>query len=45
MKKLFKKLNRVDKKVYDIKQVEEYLEKIEGIKRNTLVPNQYNNLF
>lgn len=44
MRNLFKKSNRIDKKIYDLKQVEQYLDKIEGIKRDyqaSNISNQY----
>lgn len=34
MKNLFKNSDRIDKKIYDLKQVKEYLDKIESIKRD-----------
>jgi uncharacterized protein YdcH (DUF465 family) len=34
LKKLFRKSNRIDKKIYDMKQIEGYLDKVEGIKRD-----------
>ena len=34
MSNLFKNSDRIDKKIYDIKQIKEYLDKVEGIKRN-----------
>ena len=34
MKNLFKKSDKIDKKIYDLKQIEEYLDKIESIKRD-----------
>lgn len=38
MKNLFKKSDRLDKKIYDLKQVESYLDKIENIKRDYQAP-------
>lgn len=34
MKNLFKNSDRIDKKIYDLKQIQEYLDKIESIKRD-----------
>lgn len=34
MEKLFNKSDRIDKKIYDLKQVERYLDKTENIKRD-----------
>ncbi len=45
MKGLFKKLDRIDKKIYDLKQVEQYLDKIEGIKRDYQASNIYNQIY
>ncbi|GEM_PF-1156076 len=45
MKGLFKKLDRIDKKIYDLKQVEQYLDKVEGIKRDYQASNIYNQLY
>ena len=42
MKRLFRKSNRIDKKIYDLKQIEQYLDKIEGIKRDYQASNVYN---
>ena len=44
--KFFNKSNR-DKKIYDLKQVENYLDKVEGIKRDFQASNnvfQYNTI-
>lgn len=45
MKGLFKKSDRIDKKIYDLKQVQEYLDKVEGIKRDYHASNIYNQFF
>lgn len=46
MKNLFKKSDRLDKKIYDLKQVESYLDKIENIKRDYQASNMsFNCLF
>ena len=45
MKGLFRKSNIIDKKIYDLKQVEEYLDKIEGIKRDYAASNIYNQIY
>lgn len=34
MKNLFKNSDRIDKKIYDLKQIKEYLDKVESIKRD-----------
>lgn len=34
MKNFFKKSNRIDVKIYDLKQMEEFLDKMESIKRD-----------
>ena len=34
MVSFFKKSEKIDKKIYDLKQVEEYLDKTENIKRD-----------
>lgn len=34
MKNIFKNVNRIDKKIHDMKQIKEYLDKVESIKRD-----------
>ncbi len=34
MKSLFKKSDKIDKRIYDLKQIEEHLDKVESIKRD-----------
>lgn len=41
MKELFKMSNRIDKKIHDIKQSEDYFNKIEGIKKDNKRMNPY----
>ena len=41
MKNLFKKSNRIDRKIHDLKQMGEYLDKVEGIKRDFLASYMY----
>lgn len=45
MKGLFRKSNKIDKKIYDLKQIEQYLDKIEGIKRDYQASNIYNQYY
>lgn len=34
MRNLFKKSDKIDKRIYDLKQIEEHLDKVESIKRD-----------
>ncbi len=45
MKNIFKKSDRLDMKIYDLKQVESYLDKIENIKRDYQASNMSLNYF